>query len=576
MRNAERTCAVFTVIICSCLCSLTTAQEGQEKKAPAKDAEAKSVLSRVSEFYKGIKSIQTQSVMSMKMKSQGLDASMSVKSRIAAEVPNKFLQISEGSGFMASLLGGTTVCDGTNLYQYNPNLNQYSVRAAPQNLAQLIGGSPILSPGQTGEGAGAAQMLFSFLLLVNPSTDSFLFSTSEYRLLGSEQIDGTACRHISVTNPFALPSGGLAFDVWIEEGDSPLIRKIELGLSETLRNLKKTEGSAQSRLPGSQFPSPDNMEMSFSYNEWKIDEPIPNSTFQFVPPQGAQSTDAKTPLNTRPQNTLPGPSRVAQHGEHALTNKPAPPIILQTLRGFQFDLAEFKGKNILMVCFWASSSSASGHTLALFNSLQAEYGRDGAMLVAINRGESGDKINEVLKRSYLKNDILLDLDNGVSGAYGVDTTLQSFLIDKQGIVRYVQVGNDPNPKEGMRTQIKAAIASSAPVNDGRTVVPIPKLVSPEPGAMLANGSGGGGGDTGWDFVWDPVPGAKKYEIFAIGGSASIAAIQQTTEKTSFHHAINGYIVGRNAAGWTWKVRAITNEGKSEWSESRVFDVAPMK
>jgi hypothetical protein len=104
---------------------------------------------------------------------------------------------------------------------------------------------------------------------------------------------------------------------------------------------------------------------------------------------------------------------------------------------------------------------------------------------------------------------------------------------------------------------------------------IPLLVLPAVGAVTDNGRTDYKDKIIWDFDWDDVPGATKYEIYVIGANATIPMINGETNTSSFHSVSDAYIANPNLNDWKWKVRAYANGLWSEWSEFRAFNVEPV-
>jgi hypothetical protein len=116
-----------------------------------------------------------------------------------------------------------------------------------------------------------------------------------------------------------------------------------------------------------------------------------------------------------------------------------------------------------------------------------------------------------------------------------------------------------------------AVKQSAPV-----VVPIPKLLSPQPDAVLDNGRSDGRDSIIWDFDWSDVVGASQYQLIVKNATALNPVIDVTRTDSFYHYAQYGsYIIDQNRNGWIWKVRARIGGVWGDWSEIRSFDVEPV-
>jgi Tol biopolymer transport system component len=84
----------------------------------------------------------------------------------------------------------------------------------------------------------------------------------------------------------------------------------------------------------------------------------------------------------------------------------------------------------------------------------------------------------------------------------------------------------------------------------------------------------------WEFDWSDVPGSTSYELYVMHIGATIPFLDIKTNESKYTTANNndintGYIADVNRKGWTWKVRALVNVQWSDWSETSIFDVAPL-
>lgn len=104
---------------------------------------------------------------------------------------------------------------------------------------------------------------------------------------------------------------------------------------------------------------------------------------------------------------------------------------------------------------------------------------------------------------------------------------------------------------------------------------IPELLEPQPRAVLDNGRRDRADTLVWEFKWGEVEGAEAYELFVIGGTASVPLVKRVVDKPFYRLTSRCYVIGRNRHGWTWKVRAIRDGQPLPWSKTRSFDVEPL-
>jgi hypothetical protein len=106
----------------------------------------------------------------------------------------------------------------------------------------------------------------------------------------------------------------------------------------------------------------------------------------------------------------------------------------------------------------------------------------------------------------------------------------------------------------------------------------PKLISPEQGAVLKNGSRQSGGDPLiWEFRWARLPGARQYRLIVIHSRTEVPMVDEQVQEPRYRMVMRGHRVEEpNLKGWWWRVKAEFRNGWSEWSEDKLFDVESPK
>jgi hypothetical protein len=102
------------------------------------------------------------------------------------------------------------------------------------------------------------------------------------------------------------------------------------------------------------------------------------------------------------------------------------------------------------------------------------------------------------------------------------------------------------------------------------------LLTPPAGATLDNGTVNQTKVVVWNFAWSAVPGATHYHLHVIGPYARVPLVDiATLTTTSYAREGTGYVIERNRLRWRWKVRALVGGTWTDWSEERIFHVAPL-
>jgi thiol-disulfide isomerase/thioredoxin len=135
----------------------------------------------------------------------------------------------------------------------------------------------------------------------------------------------------------------------------------------------------------------------------------------------------------------------------AKVGSPAPDFALPDLNGQEVSLNNYRGK-VVILDFWATWCGPCRMTMPLLEGLQKEY-PDDLVLLAINLQEPRDIVRDYVLRQNIHSKVLLDEHGSVGATYGTEAIPMHILLDREGIIRHVQVGFSPS----MANQLRALI-----------------------------------------------------------------------------------------------------------------------
>ncbi len=139
------------------------------------------------------------------------------------------------------------------------------------------------------------------------------------------------------------------------------------------------------------------------------------------------------------------------------TGDKAPAFTLPALNGRPVSLSDFRGK-VVMVHFWATWCPPCVEELPTLVPLnQSLAGKDFEML-AVSVDEGGaEAVTSFMHRNNLNVPVLLDTAHEISSHYGTYKFPETYILDREGIVRYKIIGprdwRDPGALELLQNMI---------------------------------------------------------------------------------------------------------------------------
>jgi cytochrome c biogenesis protein CcmG/thiol:disulfide interchange protein DsbE len=130
----------------------------------------------------------------------------------------------------------------------------------------------------------------------------------------------------------------------------------------------------------------------------------------------------------------------------------ASPLVLQSVTGKTVDLAQFKGQ-VVLVNFWASWCEPCRDEMPSLDRLQRRLRDKSFTVLGVNIGEGTPRIKQFLKSVPVDFMIVRDPDSAVLKAWRVRMLPASFLLDKNGMLRYQMVGDADWDEEGPQAPI---------------------------------------------------------------------------------------------------------------------------
>jgi len=430
MRKSDRR-RIGGLFVLALLLAAAQVALAQQRTPPANVAHrAEEVVREVSEYLGGLDSFSVDAVLAIEIEGEGAKLELKTAYAFAMQRPDRVSLV-----LKSGLAGTTVVCDGSNVYRYIPLANRYWVDAAPDTLEGIL---------QTdvagGLNLGLGEMQFFDAFLHREPYELMMEGVNAGTYKEQEQLDGVMCHRMGFMQQ------DFEWEMWVEVGEKPLVRKVAVDLSRML-------GRVTEAMPGLKGLKG---RMTFSFTDWSVDEPLAESRFQFTPPEGAIKLDL-------PQLSARG------RKAHPLLGKPAPDFKLPLLEGGHAELAPHRGKDIVILDFWASWCGPCKVALPILVEVSKEYSDKGVVFYAVNLREEPKTVYRFLKEQELQCPVALDKDGKVGRLYNVTGIPQSVIIDKDGTVQVVHAGFSREFKQRLTAELDALLAGKnlAPATAGR-------------------------------------------------------------------------------------------------------------
>jgi len=311
--------------------------------------------------------------------------------------------------------GNLMVSDGEATWTYRPSTKFYTRIAAAQGPDGVAANLAVLDVMGFFEDAKTAKTVRSETITVDGRSFDCWVISSSVKIPAGAAMGGTISDGLMTT--------------WID-------KQLLLAVQEVIAYSYKVAPSAGAT------PVEYQAKLTQIIRSLKVDQPIPVSTFAFVPP-----ADAK--------------EQVAQvAGRTDLTGQTAPTFKGVSLDGKSFSLDSLKGKTVLLD-FWESWCGPCIRSMSTTDKLFADYKAQGFVVLGVDVDESRDTVEKFLKTKSVEYPIVMGAESGIPAAYGVTVYPTFVLIGPDGKIAAHQFGFNEAALSGIVSRAGLGTASSA-------------------------------------------------------------------------------------------------------------------
>lgn len=143
---------------------------------------------------------------------------------------------------------------------------------------------------------------------------------------------------------------------------------------------------------------------------------------------------------------------------------PAPQIETRAHDGRLVRLADFKGK-VVLLDFWASWCGPCKTSFPVLDTLYRDLHPRGLEVLAVNVDERPGDAEEFLRARPHQMLVTFDPKGRAPEAFGVDAMPSSYLIDRQGRIRFTHIGFPPGAAAAYRREVDLLLAEAGPGTD---------------------------------------------------------------------------------------------------------------
>ncbi|MCC7409891.1 MAG: redoxin domain-containing protein [Phycisphaeraceae bacterium] len=342
---------------------------------------------------------------------------------------------------------GTVACDGQKVTAYLPPLRGYVERAVgEEGRVKEVEKDEDL---QLAMGPAADWMT----VMIEPGVGmQWLKGAQGVAWVGDESVDGRACDHVRVGVGAGENEEAEVVDLWIARGDRPLVVR---GMRTT------TQGNYYSQANMTTVVD------TATFEDWRVDEAVGAEVFAYTPPEWVEKIEKLADRMVRPMSPA---------GQ--LVGREAPTFTAKTLDGKVVDLAALRGKQVVVLDFWATWCGPCVESLPELQRVAEGYADRPVTVLAVNDGEDAATIRAFLEKKGLKLTVVMDEQGQIVRLYGVSAIPRTVVIGMDGKVVLDATGYSAGYAQEIREAVDKALAASppeaAPGGAGATTGPAPR------------------------------------------------------------------------------------------------------
>lgn len=453
---------VAAVLVCTLLAISSWAvfaNDTEQNAPPAIDERAVDVLNQMSRHLASLDAYSTNVELVMTIERPDGKQTDEDSFQLAIAKPNRLVARSADERF-----GETAVSNGEKLFLHLAMFDAYVETDAPSDLISLLKEMQELS---IATGAFSVGTLAPMLAPDGPDGQLGTLRNATYH--GEAELNGTPTHHVSLSVAPELSDENKQrmreemgenavmiyhMDAWIGV-DQPRLHKVQFDLSRMLADLMPDMMEFMPEMKDMKY------QMTMTLTEWKTGDDVNRELFAFKVPEGADKHESVDELMAALSAPAEPPSQ--------LLGKPAPDFDAELLDGESISLAQHKGRDIVILDFWATWCGPCIQAMPGLMEVAEAYKDRNVVFYAVNVQETPSNVKTFLQEKDWDLTIPMDRDGKISTKFMVSGIPQTVVIDKDGTVQAVHIGFSPNMKTTLQNELDTLLRgeklASAPESD---------------------------------------------------------------------------------------------------------------
>ncbi len=390
-----------------------------------------------------IQSVREKAEMRMEMAMGGMKSQNAIQMEFIYRRPD---------GLVAKGMFFDLYCLGTNATTYQPMQKEYR-RQEIEGMEELLDGFQakmlmLMSDKKVmlrTDEEGRAEALDEF------------FTSEEARRLPDEELDGRKCEVFVDQMETMFGARSSWAKIWLD-AETGLLRRFEsIPAPEWVKAGEEADDDEMNRALR-------DMKVSYVVLEQRVNEPVPDEAFLFVPPEGA--TEEVVTEDEAEAEELASEEQEIQEASgldrFELSGQAAPEFELPLLAGGAFRMSEQKGK-VVVIDFWATWCGPCVRALPEMKKLSEAYaGNPDVVVVGFSTDDAGnlEKVRKLVEKNKLGYAIGIGPEVA-KDAYKVQGIPCIVVVGKDGTVQGRRVGFSPQLEKDLKRAVDALLAGEA-------------------------------------------------------------------------------------------------------------------